>query len=203
MARRRTLAWRAIAAYSMALVGLASASTRRPAGLLLGGILLAASALASMASLGLPEAIQSSSRAVPGYVKSNLTVHLTLAHAWLAIAGASLVAWGLGVGPSLWAMDTAVHAITLGFMFNVIFGVDAVLLYGHAGIPLDKVPRPSSIPGLLLNSALVLRAVYGFTGLAPSLAALSGPLAGLGIVFFYGRNIAKLRNLLMMPPATR
>ena len=93
-------------------------------------------------------------------------------------------------------MDMAVHAVTLGFMFNVIFGVDAVLLYGHAGIPFDKAPRPSPIPGLLLNSALILRAIHGFTGLAPRLAALSGPLAGLGILFFYGRNIAKLRRLL-------
>lgn len=196
IARRKTLAWRAIVAYIAALLGLVAASTRHPAGLVMGGALLLVSAAASIASLGLPEAIQASGKAVPGYVRSNLAVHLALAHAWLAVAGASLLAWGLGLGPSLWAMDTAVHAVTLGFMFNVIFGVDAVLLYGHAGIPLSKVPRPSPVPGLLLNAALILRAVHGFTGLAPGLAALSGPLAGLGIIFFYLRNIAKLRKLI-------
>lgn len=196
--RRKTLAARATAAYTAALLGLIAASTRHPAGIVLGGVLLLASAAASLASLGLPQAIQASSKAVPGYVKSNLAVHLALAHAWLAVAGLSLLAWGLGVGPSPWAMDTAVHAVTLGFMFNVIFGVDAVLLYGHAGIPLSKIPKPSLLPGLLLNATLTLRAVHGFTGLAPNLAAISGPLAGLGIVLFYLylRNIAKLRRLL-------
>jgi len=192
---RPVLARRAKAAYLLALAGIILASATHAVLQVVGGLLLVASAAASLASLGLPQALEASSKGIPVEIKRNLRVQVLLAHAWLAIAGLMAVAGGAGwSGWPVW--DVFTHAITLGFMFNIIMGVDAVLLYGHAGIPLEMVPKPSPVPSILLNAGILVRLVHAVKPLSPALMGVSGLLAGAGILLFYGRNMARIIRIL-------
>jgi len=133
---------------------------------------------------------------VPVHVRRHLLGHLAASYAWMLAAGALALATGAGLLPSgasaAGARDMIVHSLTLGFMFNVIFGVDAVLLYGHAGIPLSRVPRPTPLPGILLNTALILRLAHSLGYRLGGAVLLSGPLAGLGIALFYALNMTRM-----------
>jgi len=122
--------------------------------------LLIATAMAGLASVGLMKAVAAGGRrAVPEHVKMHAWRHMMASYAWLAAAGLLAAAWGLGVN-GVPLRDSVVHAVTLGFMFNVILGVDAILLPGHAGLPLNAVPRPSIIPGALLNASVAHRVAH-------------------------------------------
>jgi len=192
---RPVLARRAKAAYTLAFTGILLASTNNSILQAAGGLAVAASAAASLASLALPQALEASSKGIPGEIKRNLRVQVLIAHAWLALAGVMALAGGAGIiGWPAWDMFT--HAITLGYMFNIIMGVDAVLLYGHAGIPLSMVPRPSPAPSLLLNAGLAVRLAYAIAPLPGVAAGVSGLLAGAGILLFYGRNMARIVSIL-------
>lgn len=92
--------------------------------------------------------------------------------------------------PGLW-QDMAIHAIALGFIFNIVFGVDVVLLdmlmsqaprkivvKAQAGVPLMEL-----VTFILLNAGLLTRAAYA-SAQEPLLALISGPLTGIAIVTF-------------------
>ncbi len=191
--KKKALSRRAVTAYVLAFLGILMASFEDTLGLLLGGITIILSALFSIFSTGLMEAL--SPQGLSSKTRRGLFYTVILAQIWLIIAGISLIVASLTNYHM--AIDMAVHSITLGFMFNTIFGVDSVLLYGHAGIPLSMVPEPTFIPVILLNIALVLRAFYDLAGIAPLLAMLSGPLVGIAILWFYIRNFTKIRAILI------
>jgi len=190
--KRKVLSRRAVATYILAFIGIMMAAVGNYSGLLLGGIAIMLSAIFSIASTGLMEAL--SPGGLPSKSRRNLFYTVILAQIWFIVSGVSFI--DAAITGNHMAIDIAVHSITLGFMFNTIFGVDSVLLYGHAGIPLNMVPEPTYIPIILLNIALVLRALYDLTGVAPILAMLSGPLVGIAILWFYIRNFTKMWMIL-------
>ena len=190
--KRKALSRRAVTAYVLAFLGILMASFEDTIGLLLGGITIILSALFSISSTGLMEAL--SPQGLSSKTRRGLLYTVILAQIWLIIAGISLII--ASVTNYHMAIDMAVHSITLGFMFNTIFGVDSALLYGHAGIPLSMAPEPTFVPIMLLNIALALRALYDLAGIAPLLAMLSGPLVGIAILWFYIRNFVKIRIIL-------
>jgi hypothetical protein len=122
-------------------------------------------------------------------------IHLVTAFSWLIAGGALMFASPLALESTANLRDLLIHAISLGFIFNIIFGVDAVLMYSHMGISLRKAPKPSYIPYVLLNLSLILRAVYDITGYI-GITTLSTPLTGLSVIFFALHNIRimKLRK---------
>jgi len=174
---------RAVAAYAAAFLGITLVALGH---WLAGGAVLALAAAAGLGSTGLVEALSAAGRAVHREVRLHVATHLVIAYAWLAAAGALAAARGLGLEIPL-ARDAYTHMITLGFLFNVIMGVDAILLFGHAGIPITEAPKPSPIPGALLNAGLLARLAFD-AGAAPGwAAALSAALVAAGIALFYVR----------------
>ncbi len=179
---------RAVAAFTISSLGVLLVAFNH---WLPGGALLLLGAVTGLASTGLVEALSAAGRAVPREIRVHVASHLALAYAWLAAAGLTAALTGLGYKPPL-AVDAYTHMITLGFMFNVIMGVDAVLLFGHAGIPVTEAPKPTPVPGVLLNLGLLARLAFD-AGIAPGgLAAASAVLVGLGIAFFYLRAVRVL-----------
>jgi uncharacterized protein involved in response to NO len=124
------------------------------------------------------------------------------AFAWLALAGALLLANGLlrllGMQASVPA-DLQRHALTAGFIVLLIFGVGQRMLPGFAGQPL-RSPRLVSVTLWLGNAAAFLRVAPGLVGLllngltlpsaVPALLgvafACSGPLGWLALCCFTG-----------------
>jgi len=188
------------AGYSLALGGILLASTRAWQAGAVGGLLIAAGGLLSAAGSGLLKSLLQGARGglVPRYMATYSAFHLATAFSWLALGGvlASLYRLGLLEAPGL--RDISIHAISLGFIFNTIFGVDAVLMYSHMGISLRRAPKPSYIPYVLLNTSLILRAVYDATGYT-GITVISAPLTGISIVLFFALHnirIAMLRAML-------
>ncbi|AET32179.1 hypothetical protein [Pyrobaculum ferrireducens] len=115
-------------------------------------------------------------------------VKIWSAYLWLMAAGVLLVVGG----PGLW-WDVAVHAVALGFIFNIVFGVDVVLIdmlmTQTQQRVVVKVGRGGGAPVLelatyiLLNAGLAARALYALSA-AGALALLSGPLVGIAVVAF-------------------
>ncbi len=192
-ARSRSLRIRAVAAYitsSLGILALASDYTS------IGGMLIAVGGVLALTSVALLEAVERASKAVPATVKRHVATHVTLSYAWFIGAGLLALASSLGVIKGIALGDAVTHMLTLGFMFNVIMGIDAILLYGHAGISLDKTPPPQPWPGLLLNTGLALRILHDI-GLLPGwIAVAGGALTGVAIIIFYVRNMINIRRIL-------
>jgi|GEM_PF-1335242 hypothetical protein len=78
-----------------------------------------------------------------------------------------------------------VHSISVGFIFNAILGVDVVLMDLFIGVFGFRLKvRPSYLPVVLLNTGLIMRAIYDISLQSPILL-LSSPLQGLEIVSFF------------------
>lgn len=115
-------------------------------------------------------------------------VKIWSAYLWLMAAGV-LLAVG---GQVLW-WDVAAHAVALGFIFNIVFGVDVVLidmlLMQTQQRVVVKVGKGGGAPLLelttyiLLNAGLAARALYAHLA-AGALALASGPLVGIAVVAF-------------------
>jgi hypothetical protein len=127
-----------------------------------------------------------------------LDVFLRAAYLWLLVA-AALVLWqaiaGIGgAAPGYFALNGARHALTLGFITMMIFGMAARLLSGVSGRPWYQ-PRLLWLIFATLNASALLR-----TALQPTLGYSSaGPLlglaAGLGLVSFWLFAIGALQTL--------
>ncbi|MEM3939889.1 MAG: nitric oxide response protein [Saccharolobus sp.] len=90
--------------------------------------------------------------------------------------------------------DIFIHAIAVGFLFDTVFGVDAVLMDMIVGITGKRVSlRPSYAPLILLNLGLVMRVIFDL-GLNSPILILSAPLQGIGILSFF---VLTLRQVLV------
>ncbi len=192
-AKSRSLRLRAVSAYITSTLGiLALASGHKT----VGGLLIAVGGVLALTSVALLDAMERASKAIPASVKRHVAAHTVLSYAWFVGAGLIAVASGVGLLGSVALGDAVTHMLTLGFMFNVIMGIDAILLYGHAGISLDKTPPPQPWPGLLLNIGLILRILYDIGMLPGSAAVAGGALTGIAIIIFYARNMINIRRIL-------
>ncbi|MDZ7379797.1 MAG: NnrS family protein [candidate division KSB1 bacterium] len=161
-----------------------------------GGLLLAAAGYGFVYHIGFLRTREAAAHRMPGTEK-----FLWAGYAWLAIAlvcGPLAVAWtgSSFVGPTA---DFARHALTLGFLAQMIFGVSMRVLPAAAGIPIwsDRL-RDSTY--WLLNLAVVLRAGEAMTAWGGSIAwyrwsSLSGPLAWAAFVAFAVNLLMSVRQL--------
>lgn len=191
-ARSRSLRIRAAVAYTLATIGILAIALGHPGS---GGLLLAVGGVLALSSVALLEAIEKASKAIPANVRRHVAAHTLASYAWFIGAGILATLQGLGVLEGR-VGDAIAHMLTLGFMFNVIMGIDAILLYGHAGISLDKTPPPQPWPGLILNIGLALRILYDLNLLPAWAAVASGILTGAAIIGFYARNMINIRRIL-------
>lgn len=144
-----------------------------------GGLLIFLAAALSAATSGILRGA--------GRGKALSVAEILTAYMWLGLGGLLLLLTG---GSGLW-YDVALHAVALGFIFNIVFGVDVILLDAlMSQIRKKVVVRPRRafpVVGLasyvLLNIGLAARALYAHTG-QPLLATISGPLVGLAVVAF-------------------
>ncbi len=194
MAKSRSLRARAVAGYAVSTVAILLLAYGMYA---LGGVLLAVGGVLAFMSVSLLKAVEKASKAIPVEVKKHVTAHVALSYAWFVLAGFVALAYGTGLVEG-WRIDSiVVHMLTLGFMFNVIMGIDAILLYGHAGISLSETPKPTPWPGLVLNAGIIARVLFD-AGLAGGVAALlSAVLTGLGILLFYVRNMSNILRIIL------
>jgi len=155
------------------------------------GLLMVAS---SIVSLGFSGVIRGARAA-----RMPTVLQLYTAYAWSAVAGALLL---IGA-PGLW-IDVAIHALTLGFIFDIVFGVDIILLellLASTGSVLGTIRvRTSSrgivelqrlVPYVLLNLGLLLRIAYAASQIDVA-AVASGPLVGAGIILFMLMTLRKV-----------
>lgn len=88
--------------------------------------------------------------------------------------------------------DIFVHAIAVGFLFNTVFGVDAVLMDMIIGITGKRVViHPSYIPLVLLNLGLTMRVIFDL-GVNSPILLLSAPLQGIGVLSFFGITLGSV-----------
>jgi hypothetical protein len=98
------------------------------------------------------------------------------------------IAWFWLLLSSIFALinyDAFVHAIAVGFLFNTLFGVDAILIDMLIAATNVRVKiKPSYIPIVLLNVGLLARVVFDM-GVTSPLLFIAAPLQGIGILSFY------------------
>jgi hypothetical protein len=82
-------------------------------------------------------------------------------YAWLALAGALLAANGWAPGSA--AHDLALHAVTLGFVFAMVFGHAPIIVPAVLRVAVRWAPRFYA-PLALLHASLLLRAAGAMTG---------------------------------------
>lgn len=117
---------------------------------------------------------------IPGLTRF-IAVCLLSAYGWLALSGISIVAQG-GLQPGTLSYDAALHAITLGFVFGMVFGHAPVIL--PSVLKLKIVYSPIFYLHLgLLQISLLLR-VYGDLGQMMELRSWAGALNALAILVF-------------------
>jgi hypothetical protein len=162
----------------------------------IGGLLAIAGAVSALLGSGLLRSLLHGvgRGIVPRHMANYSAIHLVTAFSWLIAGGALMFASPLALESTANLRDLLIHAISLGFIFNIIFGVDAVLMYSHMGISLRKAPKPSYIPYVLLNLSLILRAVYDITGYI-GITTLSTPLTGLSVIFFFALHNIRIMKL--------
>ncbi len=108
-------------------------------------------------------------------------ISLNVAWTWLLISGLLYTNF-----------DIFIHAIAVGFLFNTVFGVDAVLMDMIVGITGRRVKiRPSYVPLFLLNLGLIMRVIFDI-GITSPILILSAPLQGIGILSFFGITLGRV-----------
>ena len=112
-------------------------------------------------------------------------------YAWLAFAGLTWTIWAERFSAGPW-YDAMLHAITLGFIFSMIFGHAPLILPAVTGRPLPYHPYFYSHLALL-HAALLLR-VAGDLSAQYSLRQWGGLLNGLAILLFLGNTIWAVRR---------
>jgi len=81
--------------------------------------------------------------------------------------------------------DAFIHLLSVGFLFNTIFGVDAILLDLYSSVFQKRISiKPTYVPYVLLNLGLITRLAFDL-GASNPLLLISAPLQGLGILAFF------------------
>ncbi len=110
-----------------------------------------------------------------------IAVCLLSAYAWLALAGVLMVIGG-GLHQGGFYFDAAVHAITLGFVFGMVFGHAPIILPSVLRVNLAYRPR-FYLHFALLQLSLLLR-VYGDLSASPDWRGWGGALNAIAIGLF-------------------
>ncbi len=115
-----------------------------------------------------------------------IAVCLLSGYAWLALAGAVMLAAGLTPGSP--AYDAALHALMLGFVFSMVFGHAPIIFPAVLRV---KVPYHPAfyLPLALLHLSLALRLAGDAAGLADWRSA-GGALNALALAAFILNTIA-------------
>jgi hypothetical protein len=111
-------------------------------------------------------------------------------YAWLAFAGVTWIVWAERFNAGPW-YDAMLHAITLGFIFSMIFGHAPLILPAVTGRPLPYRPYFYSHV-LLLHAGLLLR-VFGDLAAQPAARQWGGLLNGVAILLFLINTIWAMR----------
>jgi len=111
-------------------------------------------------------------------------------YAWLALAGISWIIWADRFSAGPW-YDAMLHAVTLGFIFSMIFGHAPLILPAVTGRALPYHPYFYSHV-VLLHAALVLR-VLGDLANQPALRQWGGMLTAIAILLFLGNTLWAVR----------
>ncbi len=191
--------------YGVLAVGVVISSfTRIHISSIIGGALIVLGSALAFKDLGLLSSLGRGAGGgiVPSYMARYAAIHIVTAFSWLVLGGVVFMAMPLLSGVAILPMDLAIHAIALGFIFNTLFGVDAILMYSHAGISLRIAPKPSYIPYALLNTSLLLRALYDLTGIQ-GITLVSAPLTGISIILFFVVHNIRLSRLRRMTATAR
>jgi hypothetical protein len=112
-------------------------------------------------------------------------------YAWLAFAGLTWMIWAERFSASPW-YDAMLHAITLGFIFSMIFGHAPLIFPAVTGRPLPYHAYFYSHV-VLLHTALLLR-VFGDLASQPTLRQWGGMLNAVAILLFVGNTIWAMRR---------
>jgi len=109
--------------------------------------------------------------------KGSLYPKICLNIAWVWLLLASIF--------SLISYDAFIHSISVGYLFNTVFGVDVVLMdLLMATFSVRLKIKPSYIPILLLNLGLLMRIIFDI-GFSFPVLLLAAPLQGVGIISFF------------------
>ena len=102
------------------------------------------------------------------------------AYAWLVVAGALLVAWGLvSTG---WRYDAMLHAFFIGFVFSAIIAHEPIIAPAVTGLPFKYTPL-LYLPLALLDGALVVRVLADLMA-GPSVRRWAGMVQVIAILIF-------------------
>jgi hypothetical protein len=112
-------------------------------------------------------------------------------YAWLAFAGLTWMVWAERFSAGPW-YDAMLHAITLGFIFSMIFGHAPLIFPAVTGRPLPYHAYFYSHV-VLLHTALLLR-VFGDLASQPTLRQWGGMLNAVAILLFVGNTIWAMRR---------
>jgi hypothetical protein len=112
-------------------------------------------------------------------------------YAWLAFAGLTWMIWAERFSAGPW-YDAMLHAITLGFIFSMIFGHAPLIFPAVTGRPLPYHAYFYSHV-VLLHTALLLR-VFGDLASQPTLRQWGGMLNAVAILLFVGNTIWAMRR---------
>jgi hypothetical protein len=112
-------------------------------------------------------------------------------YGWLAFAGLAWMLWADRFSAGPW-YDAMLHAVTLGFIFSMIFGHAPLILPAATGRPLPY--RPYFYSHLIaLHAALLLR-VAGDLAAQPDLRLWGGLLNAVAILLFLANTVRAMRS---------
>ena len=122
---------------------------------------------------------------LPGVTRF-IALCLLSGYAWLAVGGATWLAWG-AAAPAL-ARDAMLHAIFLGFVISMVYGHAPVILPAVLRVPLPY--RPVFYGHLLLlHAGLVVRVIAGDIGNQPWAWQAGGVLTVVSMLVFAAVSI--------------
>lgn len=112
---------------------------------------------------------------------------LLAGYAWLAI-GALVALWAGGFVPGGASYDAALHALTLGFVFSMVFGHAAIILPAVLRVTLPYHPT-FYVPLVLLHTSLAIR-LLGDAGAGYAWTRIGGMLNAITLAVFIGTMLA-------------
>jgi hypothetical protein len=115
---------------------------------------------------------------------------LLAGYAWLAIAGALIMAEGLQPGTRVW--DAALHAVLLGFVFSMVFGHAPIVLPAVLRVSLPYRPQVY-LPLILLHLSVAGRVSGSLAG-AAGLRQAAAWLSAAALAAFIVTTVAAVRG---------
>jgi hypothetical protein len=115
-------------------------------------------------------------------------VGVLAAAAWLAMAGAFLVAWGQGLGGLHY--DAVVHAFFIGFVFGAIIAHEPIIAPAVTGLPFVYTPL-MFVPLTLLDAGLLAR-IAADLGDWADVRRWAGMVQAIAILAFLGTSVFSL-----------